>query len=381
MTSLAQQLQKLAVPQTSLLTRDKKRASLLFDPKEAASIDRDTYYDIGLSGLKELIRLNPQFAHFENNLFSTTSRQIERSVENVEMNEKLDKNIKKFLHLLGPYLLLKPAQKALEWLIHRFSINEYNKDDCMKLILPYHETNIFVKFLQILNVKNEVTDKWHWLREVQKGGIHLPKSALFNHASQNTNFLKLICEMTVEGCKENGSRAHTLTTLFSFFCTTIIGALEKGTEISEPQITTLLPTLLRGMSSEIPDFRASCYLIVAKILKIAQLSPKILLNLTQKLCQDTKILSNEGVLLLILIYQTQNYDLVKEKALDSLVLNESFFGALSKFTSEGTYTLPLIIALVKTSLRGYERESSRKVLEKIFADVKFEDWQIEKLIL
>lgn len=50
MTSLAQQLQRLALPQTdpSLLSRHEV-ASLLFDPKEAATIDRDTAFAIGES--------------------------------------------------------------------------------------------------------------------------------------------------------------------------------------------------------------------------------------------------------------------------------------------------------------------------------------------
>lgn len=46
-TSLAAQLKKLRTPQTNLLLQDKKRASLLFDPKEAANLDRDTVLNIG----------------------------------------------------------------------------------------------------------------------------------------------------------------------------------------------------------------------------------------------------------------------------------------------------------------------------------------------
>ena len=46
-TSLAEQLKKLAVPQTSLLEQDIKKPSLLFDPREAAKFDRDTIYEIG----------------------------------------------------------------------------------------------------------------------------------------------------------------------------------------------------------------------------------------------------------------------------------------------------------------------------------------------
>ena len=46
-TSLARQLKKLQAPQTSLLNLDKKKPSLLFDPSEAASLDRSAVYDIG----------------------------------------------------------------------------------------------------------------------------------------------------------------------------------------------------------------------------------------------------------------------------------------------------------------------------------------------
>jgi len=46
-TSLAAQLKKLRTPQTSLLLQDKKRDSLLFDPKEAANLDRETVLNIG----------------------------------------------------------------------------------------------------------------------------------------------------------------------------------------------------------------------------------------------------------------------------------------------------------------------------------------------
>lgn len=46
-TSLAEQLRKLAAPHTKLLTQKKKQPSLLFDPGEAATIDRVTYFEIG----------------------------------------------------------------------------------------------------------------------------------------------------------------------------------------------------------------------------------------------------------------------------------------------------------------------------------------------
>lgn len=62
MTSLAHQLKRLALPQSdpNLLTR-KEVASLLFDPKDAASMDRSTFYALGEShtGSEMTTRLTP----------------------------------------------------------------------------------------------------------------------------------------------------------------------------------------------------------------------------------------------------------------------------------------------------------------------------------
>lgn len=119
-TSLAEQLRKLALPESSLETDKRKRISLLFDPAEAAKLDKDAFFEIGLDGLKGLVSLEPAFESFTETLFDLSSRFLSRTVESKEINKKLDKNIQKFLRLLSPYLLLKQSHKALEWLIYRF---------------------------------------------------------------------------------------------------------------------------------------------------------------------------------------------------------------------------------------------------------------------
>lgn len=120
MTSLAQQLQRLALPQSdpSLLARNEV-ASLLFDPKEAATVDRDTAFAIGRTGLEELQGIDPAFEQFEAPLFSLFAKTLERSVQTAAVNRQLDESISLFLVHLSPYFLLKPAHKCLEWLIHR----------------------------------------------------------------------------------------------------------------------------------------------------------------------------------------------------------------------------------------------------------------------
>uniref|UniRef100_A0A3B5Q193 HEAT repeat-containing protein 1 n=1 Tax=Xiphophorus maculatus TaxID=8083 RepID=A0A3B5Q193_XIPMA len=121
MTSLALQLKRLALPQSdpNLLSR-KEVASLLFDPKDAATMDRSTFYALGCTGLEELLGIEPAFLEFHDTLFSPASMTLERGVQSKEVNEKLDAGISLFLTRLCPYFLLKPAHKCIEWLVHRY---------------------------------------------------------------------------------------------------------------------------------------------------------------------------------------------------------------------------------------------------------------------
>lgn len=63
MTSLAHQLKRLALPQNdaSLLTRTEV-ASLLFEPKDAATIDRSTFYALGERLLPTLANLSLRYS-------------------------------------------------------------------------------------------------------------------------------------------------------------------------------------------------------------------------------------------------------------------------------------------------------------------------------
>jgi U3 small nucleolar RNA-associated protein 10 len=170
-TSLARQLQGLAAPQTdTFLHQGRKKASLLFDPSEAANYDFKDVYGIGLAGLQEL-QLLPNgdiFSRLEPVLFGEVSQTVERSVRTQEVNRQLDESIEEFLRIVSPYIMLGPAQKALEWLVVRFHIHQYNIDAVMLAFLPYHETKIFVRMVQLLEF--QFNKKWEWLQGVQKKG-------------------------------------------------------------------------------------------------------------------------------------------------------------------------------------------------------------------
>ncbi|XP_011632407.1 HEAT repeat-containing protein 1 [Pogonomyrmex barbatus] len=301
-TSLAAQLKKLRTPQTNLLLQDKKRPSLLFDPKEAANLDRDTVLSIGQSGLQELIKRSVLFNDFQTTLFAQSSVSFERAVSDAEVNKKLDANIAKFLLLATPYFLLNACHKALEWLIFRYHIHQYNRDQFILLILPYHETRIFVRALQLIDLSDEA-DKWHWLAPLQKHGVPLASATLVNHLCSDNGLLNTLCTHVQECTKTYSNQASCLTTLYASYTTVVLGVLEQMSTVTENQVNHLLQTLLDGLKSPIHNFAASSYMIISLlIMKVkfkANTIEKLLLNTFKK-----TYLKKEATILLFHFYQT-----------------------------------------------------------------------------
>ncbi|XP_013181266.1 PREDICTED: HEAT repeat-containing protein 1 [Papilio xuthus] len=305
-TSLAEQLQKLAAPQSSIYKDDKKKASLLFDPREAALKDRETFYEIGVSGLKELTALFEGFRVYEDSLFSVSSKDFERAIQTKEVNHNLDQTIEKFLLQLSPYFLLQPSHKALEWLVNRYHIHEYNQDAIMMLILPYHETKIFIRFLQLLAIKGN-TNRWNWLRSVQKKGVPLTKQTLHNQCVSNTGTLQFIAKMILKYVKVYGERATQLNTVFGFFAITAFGVIDTMKSVNEAFINALLPTIMKGFESTVQDFRAASYTIYGFICMNSTLKRKTLNEILECLLSTDDDLSYESVLLIVMTFKYQKH--------------------------------------------------------------------------
>lgn len=123
-TELQRQLAKLAANSTNQLDLKAQKAahgkSLLFEPKVAVSQDFETLYQICVEGFQELCTLDRRFEPFYANIFSEQSKTEEREQMTLEENKELNIVLDDFLSLVGTRLLLKPAQKAVEWVIRRF---------------------------------------------------------------------------------------------------------------------------------------------------------------------------------------------------------------------------------------------------------------------
>uniref|UniRef100_A0A7N8YDN3 HEAT repeat-containing protein 1 n=1 Tax=Mastacembelus armatus TaxID=205130 RepID=A0A7N8YDN3_9TELE len=309
MTSLAHQLKRLALPQNdpNLLTR-REVASLLFDPKDAASMDRSTFYALGCTGLEELLGIEPAFLEFQDTLFSRASLTLERSVQSKEVNEKLDSGISLFLTRLCPYFLLRPAHKCIEWLVHRFHIQLYNADSLLACTLPYHDTNIFVRVLQLLRIKDP-TSRWNWLQCLQKPGVPLSRGALITHCYTDLSFMDFICTTVTRsiqvGCSGSGSQ---LRVIFSFYASTIVPALDAVDKVSDTIVSKLLPYVQRGLKSSLIDYKAATYMIVCqlavKVVMEASLVDSLAVHISKSLVKEP-VLAQEGLGCLIVLLQNQ----------------------------------------------------------------------------
>lgn len=339
MTSLAHQLKRLALPQNdaSLLTR-KEVASLLFEPKDAATIDRSTFYALGCTGLEELLGIETAFLEFQDTLFSSASLTMERSVQSKEVNQKLDASISLFLTRLCPYFLLKPAHKCLEWLIHRFHIQLYNIDSLLACILPYHDTNMFVRVLQLLKIQDP-TNKWNWLHCLQKPGVPLSRGALITHCYSDLGFMDFICSLvtkSIEAYSGQTGSCSQLRIIFSFYASTVVAALDAVDRVSDSIIAKLLPYIQKGMKSPLQDYKAATYMIVCqlavKVVMEVTLVDKLAIHISKSLLKEP-LLAKEGVACLLVLLQNQQQAAVEPRALDHLSAMPALVSTLQEISA------------------------------------------------
>lgn len=223
MTSLEQQLKRLKTPQTEAFRQQKYKPSFLYDRKEAAAIDCDTHLRIANKGLRKLIKLNPDLENFKD-LFSDESKEIERSVLHKDENEQLSKTIRKFIHnSIVPYFMLNDCHETIEYLIYRYQVNNFQTNDLLCALLPYHETRLFARALQVIESMD--ASLWGWLEPYQREGVPVPKQRIIDVLSSRSKLplVTLLGDKLIE-INRDSKLAGIYT---SFYTTTMMCVLER----------------------------------------------------------------------------------------------------------------------------------------------------------
>ncbi|KAH9508113.1 hypothetical protein Btru_054745 [Bulinus truncatus] len=361
MTSLAAQLKKLAVPETQiLLSGDLKQASFLYDEGEAAKFDKQHFYNIGINGLQQLMEKDERFMEYEQNLFSPSSQTLQRYIQTSEVNMKLDETINRFLLLLSPYMQLREAHKAMEWMVHRYNVHLRNVDELMMCVLPYHDQQPFVMALRLLRMNSNECLKWKWLEPVKKGGSFLPRQTLIQHCKSAKGFLGFICNLLKKHIEANTDEsgnpsARHLQRVILFYTQTVIGTLQMGSP-TETMLSTLMPTITAGFKShQVPDLMMSSYMILSQLLTQTDLSVKLLESLVNVIAKNVHPnLLHSAVTVVTIIYQKQSITRLPKKAFRYLCRCPSLkeiLASLSRDVKIEPFLQPFMHLLTKMALK------------------------------
>lgn len=156
----------------------------------------------------------------------------------------MDTLITDFLRLLSPHFLIKPAGKALEWLLYRYHVADYNLDELVACALPYHETAQFVRVCKLVQHSQQAassTSMWKFLVQCGKLELPLDRASLVHQLYKQPAVLKFILGMVRAAIDE----VTVAVPLAGFFAATMMAYLDKaGAAVNDNTIIALMPTLL-----------------------------------------------------------------------------------------------------------------------------------------
>ncbi|KAF2143435.1 uncharacterized protein K452DRAFT_307562 [Aplosporella prunicola CBS 121167] len=324
MTSLQQQLAAIAATSTHQLDLKAQKAahgkSLLFEAKIAASQDFNTVYQICHEGFQELCLLDPRFAAFAQNLFSEQSKTEDRTQMTAEENKELDVVIESFLGLVSARILLKPAVKAVEWLIRRFRIHEYNTEFTILTFLPYHSTPVFLTLLSILPRK--ISPTYRFLYPYMTSLANPPRQVIVYTATHFPAFFSALNFYVLKVTKAHHQSPALLSFWASVATQAVDGSLDEAKsgrlsiqrQREEELLLRVLPVINEALSlKNAPELKLGCYMIMTVMATKASLEDKVLNSLMEAITSSWSVETLDGALvsLAILAQERQGAKLPK----------------------------------------------------------------------
>lgn len=340
----------------------------------------------GVAGFNELLKLNPRFQQYSH-LFNKESKNSQRFLADAQTNKALDEAIEEFLLLLSPYLLtLKPAIKAMEWLLQRYAIHEMNVDAVMMCILPFYESPLFLRVLKVLDLQRvgsagEV-NKWQWLTNAQKSGVLLVRSILADQWMHSSSF-RAFCNIYIKKVIDIHEVESDAQPTIHFFVTTVVGGVARmsniakntgKSQVTDDHIMRVVKSLKVLMKSNYTELVCGGYLIIMQLAISVKLEAHVwhkVVTLLIKYAQDD--LKEQLCACLVTIYHQQSITHVDADVLD--VIQDSF--VLSELVK--TPEQPRVASFLLAYAGGYVR-SALTVYDGNDEDLKEQLFSIAKYI-
>ncbi|KAI5208862.1 hypothetical protein AUEXF2481DRAFT_99178 [Aureobasidium subglaciale EXF-2481] len=373
-TALQQQLAQIAKKSTDQLDLKAQRAqhskSLLFDARVAANQTFDTVYQICVEGFQELCMLDARFAPFAANLFSDQSKSEERINLTKQENEDLDRIIESFLGLVASRLLLRPGLKAVEWLVRRFRVHEYNTEALVLTFLPYHANPVFPTMLSILPKALPPTLKF--LQPYIPTLSSPPSQALVYAAINNPSFFTAFNTHVVR----TANLGHHSVMLLQFWAgvmtPTVNGMLDAAmsgradvrSQRQEDLLLRLVPVLQQTLRiKNVPELYLGSCMIICILVSKSQLDDKVLDSFMDALLRGctTQTLDQALASLAIIAEERQSLKLTHTVARALLDIPALYTRILDLQTRQ--HTGRLLTGLAVTSLDGASSEATLELIE------------------
>jgi len=322
-TSLASQLRKLKTPQTNVFIETRLKASFLYDPKDAFTIDKDTHFGIAVNSFHAICQIDPDIQQFEKVFFSLASKEVDRGMFKSHKAEEMNQHVRQFLFkVITPYFLISHTHKMLEWLIFKFQIHDYNTDDLILSVLPYHETKLFARVVQLCAKIRQPTNPWHWLLEIQNQGVPLSKLKLLRHCCSQLIIIRTLIDNLITLTKQHCN----IPILFSFITSTLINLIER--DPNENLVIIVLYYLTKGFKSSNLSFVTSSYMVFAHLSTKITLKDSKLEKLINKMCKYYSrsslqpLIEKDFYLTLASVYKYQEITFMSDTTLATLDMNE-----------------------------------------------------------
>ncbi|EON97804.1 putative u3 small nucleolar rna-associated protein 10 protein [Phaeoacremonium minimum UCRPA7] len=281
-TSLAAQLAQIAANSKSTLNVKAQRAahskSLIFEPRIAAGQNYQSVWSLCHEGFEELCQLDSRFLQFATTLFSEQSQEEDRTQMTAAENAELDKRIESFLRLAGGRLRLMPTIKAVEWLIRRFRIHEYNTAILLTTFLPYHSIPVFVTLMSILPSK--LPHEYRFLDPYIRSLTSPPRATIVHQATHHFEFLSIISAYTLESCRTQQHYQALISFWGGIMAEAVNGMVDNlrsgRRSIQQDNDQTLLqqiaPILADSLvMKKVPPLQIASYMVIAVLASKAKL--------------------------------------------------------------------------------------------------------------
>ncbi|KAL5044710.1 U3 small nucleolar RNA-associated protein 10, partial [Aspergillus fruticulosus] len=356
-SSLAAQLSQIAANSTNQLNLKAQRLahskSLIFDKRVAGSQDFDAIYDICYDGFRELCQLEPRFAQFERSIFSEQSKVQDRTEMNVEQNKELDSVLEAFLALVGGRLLLSPAVKAVEWLVRRFRVHEYNTRFTVLTFLPYYSTPLFLNLLAIL--PEDLPPALKVLIPYKRSAINPVRQALVHNAISNRELITTLNNYVLQVSRQRAHH-HALLSFWAGIITEgVAGMLDSsrsGRRSVEKQkhddiILQILPVLNDGLAmKDVSELVIGCYMVCVVLAQKAELQDRVLDGLMEAVAGSwTEETMSSGLICIAVLAQQKPEPVLPKRVFKAVLRLDDPLKQLAEISAEYK-TSQLLLGLV-----------------------------------